>query len=219
MQFHWLVFFDAATPDTFKDKIAEYDAFTPVFIDGLLSDRRIAEAVRTHVRLDATHLITTRLDTDDAIGDEYLAAVQAQFKGQEREFINVPLGYEWHAGRLYHRMSLSNQFISLIERLSAPDATPQTVHCAPHHQLRSTGEVRQVWTRPMWLVSFHGSNTEGERLGIRRIDGAVPERFARQTHLPLEAESLPARLGDLCRSTARLAGLSAKHGGKILLRP
>ena len=213
--FRWLVFFDAATPLEFRKRIAEYEVLTPIFVDGALTDQRIAEAVIDHVDLATTHLITTRLDSDDAIADDYLARVQAEFCGQEREFINFPFGYEWCGGRLYYRLAPSNAFMSLIERLPGGETLPSTVHCAPHDQLRRNGRGRQVWTRPMWLVSIHGRNNSSEQLGIRRLSQSIPNELRRQGSLSLVRDRWPSRLFDLGRSAGRLGSLPIRRRDRV----
>jgi hypothetical protein len=203
-RFRWLVFVDAETPEPFRRRLESYDGATVVYVSGRLADERIAEAVVEHVELDAPHLITTRLDNDDAIGDTYLERVQRAFRGQELEFVNLPLGYEWHAGRLYHRVSRSNTFISLVERVPRSGERPRTVHCAPHTDLRSVAPIRQVVAPPLWLVTIHGGNAANRQLGIRRLRRGVPPAFRRQGDLRLVDEGLAPAGADLARSTGRL---------------
>src|SRR5580704_13008609 len=46
-EFEWLVFFDAGSPDWFKEKIAAYAPLVvPIYIDGLATDAVIARRVR-----------------------------------------------------------------------------------------------------------------------------------------------------------------------------
>ena len=175
--FEWLVFFDAATPGNFLARIDGYKLVTPVFIDEPLSDDLIARVVAERVSPEATHLITTRIDNDDGFADSYLARVQRCFQGQEKEFVNFPLGYDWKDGRLYYRVARSNTFISLIERIPSDRAQVRTVHCGPHTDLKSIAAVRQVISPPVWEVTVHGGNVVNEVRGIRRLRSGTPREF------------------------------------------
>lgn len=63
------------------------------------------------------HLITTRIDGDDAMAVDFMAAAQAQFAGQERLFVNFPRGIQIdRSGAVHSSRILSSPFLSLIER-------------------------------------------------------------------------------------------------------
>lgn len=65
----------------------------------------------------APYLITTRIDSDDAMAVDFMAAVQAQFGRQERLFVNFTRGVQIdRTGAVYRSDVLSNPFVSLIER-------------------------------------------------------------------------------------------------------
>ena len=80
-QFQWVVFFDAASPAWFKDKIKSYGTLImPLYIDGLATDPVIAERVARTGLVSSQYLVTTRLDNDDALASNHLATVQKAFR-------------------------------------------------------------------------------------------------------------------------------------------
>lgn len=91
--FRWIVFFDEATPDSYRSKIeiyAKWPNFQPLYVDRLsLSD--LATVLEPYVQ--APYLITTRLDNDDALSKHFIERLQAQFTYQEFEFVNFADGY------------------------------------------------------------------------------------------------------------------------------
>lgn len=154
--FSWLVFFDVDTPDYFREKIyecAKHPVFQPIFVD-LFSGSALVENAYRYV--DSSHLITTRLDTDDALSPNFVKNVQKAFNRQELEFINFPNGYllDLKLGRLYKGVLYSNQYISLIESTT----NVRTVCCGPHPKLNLVGPIRDVQTEPSWLFVIHDQN-------------------------------------------------------------
>lgn len=216
--FHWLVFFDEETPEEFKQLIELHDRITPVYLGGRLTDERIAAFVADRFADSAGHLITTRLDNDDALADDYLERVQSAFHGQDFELVNFPFGYEWCKGRLYHRVARSNTFISLIERMPTDGRLPRTVHCGAHDKLGEVAKVRQLLTPPLWLVTIHGGNAANELLGIRRLRAGEPTGFRRQGGLGLVDDPSAARAGDLVRSVFSLLALPVRRRDRIVPR-
>ncbi|HZT14873.1 MAG TPA: glycosyltransferase [Gaiellaceae bacterium] len=216
--FHWLVFFDAATPPEFKRVVELHARLAPVYVEGRLTDERIAGFVAERFAHQARYLLTTRLDNDDALGDDYMERVQSAFRGQDFEFLNVPLGYEWYRGHLYHRVARSNTFISLIERVPADGRLPTTVHCGPHDTLHRVGKVRQLLGPPRWLVTIHGGNAANELLGIRRLRVNEPTGFRRQGGLHLVEDSPVVRISDLFRSASSLLATPLRRRDRIVPR-
>jgi hypothetical protein len=178
--FRWLVFFDASTPDPFLARIErdrQLGAFEPIFVDGVLTDVRIGEFVGARCR-SAGHLLTTRLDNDDAIHDRFIAEVQQAFVPVDAGFVNFPLGFQYRGGCLFLYLSRSNPFISLMERRSPDDGAPLTVYCGPHERLRAVAPVRQLLAPPRWMQVIHGGNLANEVRGLRWPVGRMPAGFA-----------------------------------------
>ena len=180
-KFTWLVFFDEATAANFKQQIAGYAQchnFVPYFVDKLAVGTEAAQAllsstIRAHCSPDASHIITTRFDNDDAIGKHYLAHIQNQFAAQSFQFINFTNGYILRGKKLYKKRHLSNPFISLIEE--AGDF--RTVWLAGHHKLADLGNIVQVDCSPQWLQVVHRRNFRN-RVGVGNL--RVPLRLVRQ---------------------------------------
>lgn len=168
--FTWLVFFHPATPDPYRSRITEYARwpnFHPVFDATTGEVRPMADAARRaiagRISGNTSHVISTRLDNDDAVGRDFLATVQSNFTGQDFEYLNVPRGYIWASGRVYLREHLSNPFISLVEKLDGF----RGVLDAQHGQLSERGRIRQLTSEPLWLQVVHGKNLLNSIIGTR----------------------------------------------------
>jgi Putative rhamnosyl transferase len=173
--FRWLVFFDEDTPEPFRSRIDEYarwPVFTPVLI-GRPSTEVYDAAIAAHLG-GADHLVTTRLDNDDAIGRDFVARVQAAARPGTREFLNLPVGYVWHRGRLYRHEHPSNAFISLSE----PAAGFRSVWSTQHEDAGKVAPVHQVAGGPAWLQVIHEHNVSNRVRGRRVPAARVADEFA-----------------------------------------
>lgn len=173
--FRWLVFFDEDTPEPFRSRIDEYarwPVFTPVFI-GRPSTEVYDAAIAAHLD-GADHLVTTRLDNDDAIGRDFVARVQAAARQGTREFLNLPVGYVWHRGRVYRHEHPSNAFISLSE----PAAGFRSVWATRHEEAGRVAPVHQVAGGPAWLQVIHERNVSNRVRGRRVPAACLADEFA-----------------------------------------
>jgi len=176
--FHWLIFFDAASPAWLKAKISTLAPLvTPVYVEGQATD----EALRHHVLqsglISSPYLLTTRLDNDDAIARGHLYEVQRAFNGQAREFVTFPRGLQSFRGHLYEVDWPSNPFLSLIEAVGNQKGIT-TVFCIAHDHLHKAGLVKKVRSTPQWLQVLHTANLANElRGGLPRHDGSSDSGF------------------------------------------
>jgi len=176
-RFSWLVFCDARSPQWFRARIAAYGPLlTPVYIEGAATDEVIARSVKETGLVSTPYLITTRLDNDDAIGNQYISLVQKAFARQDRLFLVFPFGLQSFRGQLYNVHWRSNPFLSLIEKVR-PNQEFTTVLCVPHNKVRSTGDVRDIYAAPQWLQVLHGGNLLNSLRGWPRLSSKYPTQF------------------------------------------
>lgn len=167
--FHWLVFFDAASPAWLREKIASYGSLLkPIYIDGEATDQVIVDSVVATGLVRSPYLVTTRLDNDDALAKNHLARVKEAFSYQEKEFIEFPFGLQSYRGHLYQVYWPSNPFLSLIEKVQSGNRFT-TVLCVPHNRVRTAGPVKSIWCSAQWLQVLHGSNLANALRGWPRL--------------------------------------------------
>ena len=163
--FKWLVLLDSRSPDWLKEKMSNYaiwQNFVPIYLEVPLLPEELGcpaelkSAIRAQVPQSYTHLITTRIDNDDAISKDFIQHVQDCFSRQDSQGIIFPIGYQFHDGCLYLEYSKGNHFSSLIESYRFDDI--KTVFAKSHSLLYLVAPVRQIWGRPSWLEVIHGAN-------------------------------------------------------------
>jgi hypothetical protein len=176
-EFQWLVFFDAASPAWFKERISTFEPLVkPIYIDGLATDDVIARNVVETGLVSSPYLITTRLDNDDAISRDHVASVQDNFRQQDREFITFPLGLQSFHGHLYTVCWPWNPFLSLIEKVGGNEQVT-TVFCVAHDRVGHAHKMRKVLRAPKWLQVLHDSNLGNTLRGWPRIHSRCDDGF------------------------------------------
>ena len=213
--FDWLVLLDDRCSERFRAEVEALadGAFTPVWSHEPFRRNGFAEHVLA-TGADRPHLITTRIDSDDAMAVDFMASVQAQFAGQERLFVSFPRGVQIdRSGAVYRADILSNPFLSLIERRREGEA-PLTVFAAKHARARGTAPVREVAAPVMWAQVLHGRNLANIATGPRVHPRVIGERF--DLHLGYDAGIRGPRLWrGQARQLGRLARLWAAHPGEL----
>jgi hypothetical protein len=192
--FRWLILCDEESPQWFKDRmLSQPDVFTPLFVTGMTNatmGRRLAELGY----IDERPLLTTRLDSDDAISRDFLATVQQQYAGQDRLFIEFPLGLRSFRGALFSALWRSAPFLTLIEAPHADGSPYDIVYIHSHDQVWKKEKTKAVWGKRYWIRSMHDRNSIQSATGIPRLSPRH-ERFDIDWDRLPPQPALPARVG------------------------
>lgn len=176
--FTWLVLFDDRCPEWFRDAIEELaadGAFVPVWSHEVFT--RDAFVPHVLARCRSARVITTRLDSDDAIAYDFMAVVQARLARAENLFCSFPRGVQIdRSGGVYATLETSAPFLSRIER-PTPKAPLRTVFEPRHARARTVGPVLQVRSPAMWAQVLHDGNLLNRLLGRRVSPKVVNQRF------------------------------------------
>jgi hypothetical protein len=138
----------------------------------------VEESLKRRTKEACRFLLTTRLDSDDAVSREFVRdlrhaaerSLKLEYIGKRElpTLINIPFGCQTVEGRLYLSADFGNPFISYLEERSQ-DEPILTCYLGPHRDLhKSARTVRQVVAAgPSWLQVVHGSNEENVVCGLR----------------------------------------------------
>lgn len=213
-RFEWLVLFDDRCSEEFRADVQELAAegFTPLWTHEPF--RRDTFAPYVAARSSAPHLITTRIDSDDAMAVDFMARVQTQFRGQDRLFVNFPRGIQIdRSGAVLRSDIASGPFLSLIER-RRDGAPPETVYVAKHARARGHAPLLQVAAPVMWAQVVHDTNASNIANGWRTHPRVVRERFDIDLGYDDAIGGLPL-LRARGRQAVRLARLWRRHPGEF----
>lgn len=173
--FKWIVLFDADTPAFYKEKIAKYQKeckhLEPRFVsaeNGRYFVRIFKENIVQEVK-EGDILITTYLDNDDALRNDYVEEIQRlAATTYNKTFIVFKYGLQYFvqlniATRIPYR---NNHFISFVEKCTSSSAIKTVVGYGSHINVGSykgTDVLRiEDKQKPMWIEVIHDTNMDND---------------------------------------------------------
>ncbi len=171
--FTWLVFFDSSTPEIFREVISrldnEFSSFTPVYIDGMTEFLpSIVKEIKA--RQTQPYIITSRLDNDDSLHQDYIKEVQSEFSEQDFMVIDFIDGFTLQVEptvRFAKRSHVHNPFVSLIEK----SENFKTIWTHERHgRWSNVKQVTPVRYKPMWMSVIHMENKANSFYGYGNVD-------------------------------------------------
>ena len=198
--FEWILIADERTPAVSKKVLEAYPA-TVVYGDfetlpvptkkvkrpknrfhrALQLEVAVAAPLKEYLETkDADYIITTRLDSDDAIStnhiDKIWRCIRESRHQHDRFWLNLIRGYKWCSGNVYPIGALQNPFISFVE----PQGDLLTAYQCCHQLAPQSGypvvQIREG--HPTWMQVIHGGNLMNK---LMRYRGEVP--FSTVSHL------------------------------------
>jgi hypothetical protein len=188
INFTWLILCADDSPDALREWLAslhgEHPWIIPIYIEGdtLQFSDYLIEIEQSGVKL-GRYILSTRLDSDDAILPHFLRTVQREARDivlgrrtdRVPEVLNCPLGFQVLDQNLYLVLSAANPFLSVIEDRWGPDPLVSCfgeAHTTIHDHV---GAIRQICvTSPSWVQVLHDTNEANELGGLR-----IPRLFGR----------------------------------------
>jgi hypothetical protein len=128
------------------------------------------EAIRPYTE-DEEWMLTSRLDSDDAVYDGFIEDTQAAFRPEVCWYTH-PTGYVVKGDEAYFRRYPSSPFVSYSE----PAAGARSVYHASHIYAGRGSRLVEVGSEPAWVQVDHGGNVKNSvaRLAARGRLGCIP---------------------------------------------
>lgn len=166
--FVWCVFFDIDTPQNFKDKILALTANTlnivPIFIDGMDSlNFSFQKFISENISIGDSHIITTRIDNDDIVHQDFVEVIQSLFKPSDLAVIDLSDGYQVSIDVIKPEVRLYkhpfNAFISVIESVRSYN----TVFSRMHYDWKTEKNIISYKKKRLWMELSHQENYVNHR--------------------------------------------------------
>jgi len=162
--FIWYVCFDTETPQAYKKKIVKIEEkcrnFHPLFVDGSENYvHAVTQAITDELLTnDAPYIITTRMDNDDIIHQDFIASIQEAFVPVRDTVIDVREGYQLSIEKAKYQVREYshpfNAFVSVIERRDSF----RTVTDRMHYDWKDYDSVVVVDNKRLWIELVHQKN-------------------------------------------------------------
>jgi Putative rhamnosyl transferase len=162
-EFTWLILIHPKTPTAVRTRLRQAAEAEQIEVP-LGRVRQAMRRVLAEREGDSPYLITSRLDSDDALHVSYMERVHAGFDHQELECLDLPGGYTYdpRTKDVRSRVTHQNPFISLVERFNGE---PQTVFSIAHGNIDQVAPIRALDDAPAWLQVIHGGNIRNKMQG------------------------------------------------------
>lgn len=211
--FHWIVYLDPKSPHWLKQRMAEHVAngsFTALYRERVLHDDLIAD-LRSVVPYQRGELITTNIDNDDGLAQDFVERLQRADTGDvERTALYFGNGLIKSPTALFLRHDPVNAFCSVRE----PWHDPMTCWSDWHNLLGRHMSTLEVGGPPAWLQVVHGNNVSNRVRGRLVRPTAYSDAF-RDLIYDVPAPTLARRCRD--RLVAR-PGRAAREGARVLAK-
>lgn len=176
--FHWLIFFDADTPDEFKPFIKELEKNKVVnacFSNGSNDFyTNYTQEIHKNICSSTKWIITTRIDNDDCLHKDAVRIIQSNFVEKDKYLISLASGYVHNLEdkTLSHYYYPMSPFISLIERYKPQIKGIFSRRHTKWDELRLF-IYKEIWfswfnrkartskfilDKPLWIQTVHGDN-------------------------------------------------------------
>ncbi len=166
--FKWVLLLDGGTPERFKALESRYaqEVGCELHFEYLASWYDCinhAPVLSKYIDAGSDFLVTSRIDSDDALACNYISDVKKQLKPVEKpEFFSFTNGAQHfeQEGVTYSVRHKLNHFVTLIEPLSGSGSEEfYSVLRYNHTELSKHHRVNYIkTTEPMWLEVVHGNN-------------------------------------------------------------
>ena len=172
----WIIYFDAESPGWLKAQIATDEAagiYTPIFAESVDRATLLAD-LRRHAPAASGRIITTNLDNDDGLANDFAQQIQSADPGAGRHAIFLADGLIKSGTDVFARTDKHNAFASVAEDWD--DAV--TCWSEWHNLLAEHMPAIVVRGAPAWLQVIHGANVSNRVRG--NLASPIPHssRFA-----------------------------------------
>lgn len=173
-KFTWIVLFNSETPDKYRQLIAKYEQKCPTMQATFLEpfgneDALIQQEISKRLTDDVSHIITTRLDSDDMIRADYISLIQSCFKPEmEDVFLNYAHGFQFDETQKILYDNPNKDQGHYLSRVVTINNRNNTV-LVDHSIVASLAEYIEmdVTPGPAWVETIHSCNA-WNRLASRR---------------------------------------------------
>lgn len=169
LDFTWLLLLDQATPAHIVERVRKVCAEVSRSVVHLSSAASAAACTVEAIASEAEGLdvvVTSRLDSDDAIGRQFVEDVQTRVGRPGPYYIRMTRGLvlDGTTGETRALLFEKSPFLSLVEPVTTPI---RSVYWKSHTEIPAESEIIEVDRNPSWLQVVHGGNVLNHLRGER----------------------------------------------------
>ena len=172
--FKWIVLFDLETPNNYKDRIKAYEKYCPSFCPCFVKAEKsryfvsiFKEEIKRRMKEDTNLLITTYLDNDDALHQNYVEETQ-KIEATLPTFVSYVYGIQYYTElNIATRVPYTNNhFISLIEPLKESSDFRTVYGYGSHIAINKYKKTQTIYVnnpiQDRWIEVIHEANMDND---------------------------------------------------------
>lgn len=174
--FKWFVYFSIDTPDPYKEIIKSIQFDFPIFFPKFIpSMNELVKSIKSDINIECEALnnsivITTRLDNDDALHEDFIKSIQSCILRNRitKGILDLPCGFCLKVEPtiiLSSTIQFSNAFISYIEPFIS-DVSLLTVFGKEHPKWVYSDRTYFLNHKRLWMQIIHENNVLNEIDGL-----------------------------------------------------
>lgn len=181
--FVWLVFFGVNTSEKYRLIIGklkrEFPNFTPIFVrDGGEINSGITGIFRNYFQEDTRFVISTDIDNDDILHEDFVNTVQNLFKPLHNTVIDLRRGLQMSLISQNHVLineyyAVANPFVSIVEHISSF----KTIMNEWHKNFRNYENVISYDHRSLFIQFIHTHNLVNKTLDTKAFSRINFEKY------------------------------------------
>jgi hypothetical protein len=210
--FKWVVLFDKSTKSEFRSRIKDYQNampnFIPIFTEGKFKHGHKYnhfKQVLQELTHDPEYLITTRLDCDDALHENFIDIVQKEFNGKncvltpDRGYLfledkeNGQYKYKCYESKrwIYPR----SVFVTTITKINRTVSNTRNCY-TNHHSFYKKNFTRKYGNDPLYLLIVHDRNLSNRTIlyncfqRIKHLDKNGVEDLVKNFSIKIQPKTL-----------------------------
>ncbi len=162
--FKWIILWDGGTPDKYRDLERKYSKMVGCqlhfeYLASWYDYNNLSPVLSKYIDNGSSHIITSRIDSDDAIASDYISCVNSSVKDSNVPyFIAFPHGAQYFSEKntFFDVQYKLNHFTSLVEPANGEFSSVLKFN---HTEIQPSQKVLYISTPdPMWLEVVHGGN-------------------------------------------------------------
>lgn len=171
--FIWLIYLDVTTAKPHRQQLEkltniQHPEIKLIYVDGYdkFLEQHPKDVLAFRQKIN-DYIITSRVDNDDLLHEDYIARVQNEFKNQSFMAVNFIKTYNYQTfppHKLFVNIRFSNQFISLIEKISG--SLPRTCYSRGDRFWNRKGEIIQIHRGVYCMEIIHEKNLLNDLSGF-----------------------------------------------------
>lgn len=173
--FVWLVFFDVNTKPKYLQIISnlqqDFPNFTPVFVqNGDEINTGITSIFENYFQKDTQFVISTDIDNDDILHEEFVDQIQSLFKPIHNLVIDLRCGLQMSIIRkdkvlVNEYYAVANPFVSIVENVNSS----KTIMNEWHNNFRNYDKVTSYDHKPLFIQLIHTHNLMNSTLNTKAL--------------------------------------------------